>query len=110
MGKYLIQATYSQEGLKGLLKEGAANRRAVVEKTVQAVGGTMEGLFWALGQTDIFVFVDVPDQSGAIALSMIVNATGAVHASVTVLLTAVDMDRAISIAGAASSAFHVPGQ
>lgn len=32
MPKYLIQANYVGEGLKGLLKVGGASRRAAVEK------------------------------------------------------------------------------
>ena len=32
MPKYLVQANYVGEGLKGLLKEGGSSRRAAVEK------------------------------------------------------------------------------
>ena len=34
MGKYLWQANYVGEGLKGLLKEGGSSRHAVVEKII----------------------------------------------------------------------------
>ena len=41
MPKYLIQANYVGEGIKGLLKDGGTGRRAAVEKLFGSVGGKM---------------------------------------------------------------------
>jgi len=49
MAKYLIQANYIGEGIKGLLKEGGSSRRAVVEKLAESVGGTIEAYYYAFG-------------------------------------------------------------
>jgi len=94
MPKYLVQANYVGEGLKGLLKEGGSSRRAVVEKLFGSVGGKIEAFYYAFGDTDLFVIADVPDNVTAAALSLTVNAAGAATAKVTVLLTPEEIDAA----------------
>jgi uncharacterized protein with GYD domain len=95
MSKYLIQANYVGEGLKGLLKEGGSSRRAAVEKLFGSVGGRVESFYYAFGDTDLFIVGDVPDNVSVAALSLIVNAAGAATAKVTVLLTAEEIDAAV---------------
>ena len=94
MPKYLIQANYVGEGIKGLLKEGGTSRRAAVEKALSSVGGKLEGFYYAFGDTDAFVIVELPDNVTAAALSLIVNAPGTVAAKITVLLTPEEIDAA----------------
>jgi len=94
MSKYLIQANYVGEGVKGLLKDGGTGRRAAVEKLFASVGGKVEAFYYAFGDTDLFVIADVPDNVSAAALSLTVNASGAATAKVTVLLTAEEVDAA----------------
>ena len=94
MPKYLVQANYVGEGIKGLLKEGGSARRAAVEKLFGSVGGKVEAYYYAFGDTDLFVIADVPDNITAAALSLIVNAAGAATAKITVLLTSEEMDAA----------------
>ena len=94
MPKYLIQANYVGEGLKGLIKEGGSSRRAAVEKLFASVGGKVEAYYYAFGDTDLFVIGDVPDNISAVALSLIVNAAGAATSKVTVLLTPEEIDAA----------------
>ena len=94
MPKYLVQANYVGEGIKGLLKEGGSARRAAVEKLFGSVGGKVEAYYYAFGDTDLFVIADVPDNTTAAALSLIVNAAGAATAKITVLLTSEEMDAA----------------
>jgi uncharacterized protein with GYD domain len=94
MPKYLIQANYVGDGLKGLLKEGGSSRRAAVEKLFGSVGGKVESFYYAFGDTDLFIVGDVPDNVSVAALSLIVSATGTATAKVTVLLTAEEIDAA----------------
>jgi uncharacterized protein with GYD domain len=94
MAKYLVQANYVGEGIKGLLKEGGTARRAAVEKLITAVGGRIEAFYYAFGDTDLFLIADLPDNATAAALSLIVSATGAVTTKVTVLLTVEEVDAA----------------
>ena len=94
MPKYLIQANYVGEGLKGLLKEGGSSRRATIEKLLGSVGGRVEVFYYAFGDTDAFVIVDLPDNVTAAALSLTINATAAVTVKVTALLTPEEIDAA----------------
>ena len=49
MAKYLIQASYTQAGLQGLVRDGGSKRRSVVERMIEALGGRMES-FSPLGK------------------------------------------------------------
>ena len=42
MPKYLVQGSYTDQGLKGLLKEGGSKRRVMVEKLAEEMGGKLE--------------------------------------------------------------------
>ena len=106
MPKYLIQANYVGEGLKGLLKEGGSSRRATIEKLLGSVGGRVEGFYYAYGDTDAFVIVDLPDNVTAAALSLTINATAAVTVKVTALLTPEEIDAAAK----KTLAYRPPGQ
>ena len=94
MPKYLVQASYTTEGLKGLLKEGGSKRREAVEQLTKALGGTMEAFYYAFGDDDVFVIADLPDNVTVTALSLVVNASGAVKVKTTVLLTPEEVDQA----------------
>ena len=61
MPKYMIQASYTADGTKGVMKEGGTKRRATVEANVKAAGGTVEAFYFAFGEADAFVIVDLPD-------------------------------------------------
>jgi uncharacterized protein with GYD domain len=94
MPKFLITASYTPEGAKGLLKEGGSSRRAAVQKLLESVGGKLEAFYFALGHEDAFVIVDVPDNAAVVAVSLAVNASGAVRISTTPLIAPDDLDAA----------------
>jgi uncharacterized protein with GYD domain len=94
MPKYLVQASYTQEGTKGLLKEGGTKRRAAVEQLVKQLGGKLDGFYFGFGDADAFVILDVPDNITAVALSLAVNASGAVALKTVPLLTPEEVDQA----------------
>ena len=92
MPKYLVKASHTVEGVKGLLKEGGTSRRATVEKLIKDMGGTLEAFYYAFGTHDVFIIADVPDAETMTAISLAVNATGAVEFSTIVLITPEQMD------------------
>lgn len=94
MPKYLIQASYTAEGAKGLLKDGGSRRRAVAEEAVKSLGGRMEAFYFAFGETDAFAIADMPDNASAAAVSLAVTASGAVQVKTTVPITPEEMDQA----------------
>ena len=89
-----IKAAYNSDGAKGLMKEGGTARRALVQKLVESLGGKMESFYYAYGDADAYIIVDLPDAAAGIALSLTVNATGAVHISTTPLITPEEIDQA----------------
>jgi uncharacterized protein with GYD domain len=94
MPKYLVQASYVGEGLKGLLKEGGSSRRATVENVIKGMGGTLESFYFAFGEDDVLGIADLPDNEAAAAFSLAVNASGAIKARTTVLMTPEEVDEA----------------
>ena len=92
--KFMIQASYTAEGARGLLKDGGSARRAVVQKMVEGAGGTLESFYYAYGNHDVVAISDMPDTASAIALSLAVNASGAVRLSTTPLITPEEIDAA----------------
>lgn len=96
MAKYLIQANYVGDGVSGLMREGAASRRAQVDALAAQLGGSVEAFYYAFGDTDAYVIVDLPDNASAAAASLVAGASGAVATSITVLLTPDDIDAAIA--------------
>ncbi len=95
MTRYLCHAEYTAEGMKGLLAEGGSRRREAVEKLVASVGGKLEGFYYALGDTDLFCLVNLPDNASAAAISLIVGSAGGATARFTVLLTPEEIDAAV---------------
>jgi uncharacterized protein with GYD domain len=94
MPKYLIQGSYSGEGLSGLLKEGGSKRREAAEQSVKGLGGRLEAFYYAFGNDDFVAIVDLPSNSDATALSLTANASGLVESRMTVLITPEDVDQA----------------
>ena len=108
MAKYLIEASYSHEGLKGLVKEGGSGRKVAVEAAVKALGGRVESIYYAVGTSDVYVIVEAPDNVSAAAFALAVGATGALaHYKTTVLLTTDEVDQAAKKAGGAG--YRAPG-
>ena len=94
MAKYLITGSYTTDGTKGLLVEGGSARKAAVEKALQGLGGKLDAIYYAYGDIDVIVIAEVPDAVSALALSLTVNASGAVNIRTTPLLTVAEVDAA----------------
>ena len=106
MPKYLVQASYTNEGTKGLLRDGGSKRRAAVEGMMKELGGKVEAFYYAFGDTDAFIIIDGPDNITAAAVSMSVNASGAVRTRITALLTPEEIDQATK----KTVGYRAPGQ
>jgi uncharacterized protein with GYD domain len=64
-----------------------AKRRAAAEAALKSVGGRVEAFYFAFGEHDAYVIVDVPDLVTTTAAALTVNASGAVQVRTTVLIT-----------------------
>lgn len=96
MPKYLIEASYTPEGLRGLKKDKASGRKKAIEELIAGIGGKVEAIYYAFGEVDVFVLIDAPDPGSAAALSLTVSASGLVRIKTTPLLTVEETDQALS--------------
>ena len=94
MAKYLIKGSYTTDGVKGILKGGGTARRTAVQEMVEGLGGSLEAFYFAFGDTDVYVFADMPDNATAAAISMAVNASGAVQIETVPLMPPEEADEA----------------
>lgn len=99
MPKYLVQASYVGEGVQGLRKDGGSNRRTVVEKACESVGGALEAFYYAFGDSDVVTIMELPDNITAAGVALLVGASGKVNVKTTVLLSAEEIDAAVKVGG-----------
>jgi uncharacterized protein with GYD domain len=105
MPKYLIEASYTPEGLRGLAKDKASGRQAAAQNALSGVGGKLEAIYYAFGETDVFIICDCPDNVSVASLSLVVSATGLIKSKTIPLLTVEEADNAL----AKSVSFSPPG-
>ncbi len=106
MPKYLFQANYVGDGVKGLLKDGGSKRRAIVETLFQSLGGSLDAFYYAFGDTDLYIIAEFPNHAAVAAFVLTVTATGTVTVKTTVLLTPEEIDAA----GTLHPTFSAPGR
>ena len=112
MPKYLWQTSYTAEGFKGLLREGASSRVAYMRDLFEKGGGKLEAMYWAFGDSDVYMIGEVADNVAAAAPSMAVSASGAGHVTTVVLLTPEEIDAAAKLEGgyrALEGGYRAPG-
>ncbi len=95
MSKFLMQVSLTQDGVRGLAKDGGSKRKQVAERFFASVGGKLEALYFAFGDTDVFAIVDFPDNVSAAAISHAGNGAGQANVRATVLITPEEMDQAV---------------
>lgn len=105
MPKFMIEASYTLEGLKGLQSAGGSSRRDAIAQVAESVGGKLEDIYFAFGDSDVFVIVDLPDNESAAAVAMTVSSSGAVRTKTVTLLTPEEVDAAAK----RSVAYRPPG-
>lgn len=106
MPKYLMETTYTPEGVRALQKDKASARREAVTKLLQSVDGKLEAFYYAMGDRDVVAIVELPDATTAAAVSLTGSATGLYKVRTTQLLSVEEVDRAL----ARKLAIRAPGQ
>ena len=98
MAKYMIKASYSPEGIKGVMAKGGSARAEAIEKLASGVGGTVDGVYFAFGSDDLYAIVDAPSHEAMAAIAGTVGQTGALSKYETVvLLTPAQIDEAANM-------------
>ncbi|HEY8767317.1 MAG TPA: GYD domain-containing protein, partial [Dehalococcoidia bacterium] len=80
-------------------------RRQAVDKLLASVGGKVDSFYYAFGDVDVYIVVDVPDNVTAAAIALTVGASGVVRIKTTVLMTPEEVDAATK----KSPAYRAPG-
>jgi uncharacterized protein with GYD domain len=106
MPKYLLKVSYTAEGVKGVLKDGGTKRRQAAEAAIKSTGGSLEAMYFAFGDDDVYCIVDSPDNASVAAASMAIAASGLVKPTTVVLLTPEEIDQAAK----KSTSYTPPGR
>ena len=94
MPKFLIEASYTLEGVQGLRSAGGSSRRDAVAHALESAGGSLEHFYFAFGDNDAYVIADLPDAESAAAVALTVNSSGGATTKTVVLLTPEEVDAA----------------
>lgn len=94
MPRFLFEASYTVEGLKGLRRQGGSGRREAVARAAQSVGGRLEHFYFAFGDHDALAVADLPNNESAAALALAVSEAGGASVRTVVLLTPEEVDAA----------------
>ncbi len=108
MSKYLVQVGYTAEAWAAMSRE-PQNVVERVRPSAEALGGTIESLFFCFGDYDLVGVVDFPDNRGAAAWSVAISSGGDVRAfKTTPLLTIEEGLHALGQASEVAHAHHRP--
>jgi uncharacterized protein with GYD domain len=77
MAKYAVFFTYNSDSWQRLINNPGFDRAAAMRQLADAMGGTLESIYWMSGTYDGFDIIDVPDSVTAAALSVTMTSTGA---------------------------------
>ncbi|MGC8549474.1 MAG: GYD domain-containing protein [Acidobacteriaceae bacterium] len=78
MPSYMLQLTYTQEMIKAAIAN-PKDRTQHISKVIENLGGTMQGIWFCLGDYDVVTIYDLPDNEAAAALSLAISGGGAVR-------------------------------
>ncbi len=95
MPKYLFEAKYTPEGVRGLKEADASSRAKAVNDMATGLGGSLDSFYFAFGDVDAYVVVDLPDDRAAAAAAFTVGASAATQLKTIKLLTLEEADAAI---------------
>jgi len=110
MAKYALFFSYTPQAWAAMIKK-PGDRPASARAAVEAVGGSLESMYFMFGERDGFVIIDVPDGEAAAACSIAVASTGAFRSLQTTQLVAPqDLAGVLEKAGQALGSYTPPGQ
>ena len=106
MAHYLYQCTYTQESWATQLQ----NPRNVADRIrgpVEELGGNVVGAWYAFGESDLFIVLEMPDNVSMAALALAFAAGGAVSGGKTTVLMPLE-DGMAAMGKAAASTYRPP--
>ena len=110
MPKYFGNFTYSS-GSWARLIDRPEDRTQATEKVIEALGGTLECMYWRMDSEDGVLIADFPDSVAVSAVQTAIFKTGAVKSlDVYELLTKQQLRDRLVLARDATQVYEVPGQ
>ncbi|MFE9653264.1 MULTISPECIES: GYD domain-containing protein [unclassified Micromonospora] len=106
MPKFLLQSTFTADGIKGLVHDGGTGRAEVARNTIEAMGGKVDSIHFSFGKYDTYAVCELPDHKTAAALAVAIRAAGGLDTRVTSLLTPDEVDEAVRV----QPTYQAPGQ
>lgn len=108
MNKYIVLINYTPEAIARII-EHRADREASSRAFADAVGGTVEAVYWTLSHYDAIQIIEAPDDVMALASEMAVFSTGLFrHVEVHKILPNAEMSRVLDHAARVREAFIHP--
>ncbi|TKC92338.1 GYD domain-containing protein [Trinickia terrae] len=77
MATYVILAKFTDQGIKTV--KNTPKRAAQVAEMATGFGCKVTNVYWTLGEYDVVVTLDAPDDQSLCALGMAIGAQGNVH-------------------------------
>jgi uncharacterized protein with GYD domain len=105
MPHFLIEGSYTAEGLRGLAKDKASGREAAIKTALGTIGGKLLGIYYALGEGDVYVLCECPDHVSVAALALAASSSGLIRTKTIPLMTVAETDKALSM----KTGFRAPG-
>ena len=110
MAKYITHMCYST-GSWARMINSPGDRHAALEHIIEALGGSLEALYWQFGTQDSLAIADLPDSITAGALNTVITRTGAFKTVDThELLTQKQLLDMLALAKDTAEVFEVPGE
>lgn len=95
MPTFLIKATYTAEGTRGLLKDGGTGRKEAIEALINSRGGELKGFYYAFGEDDLYIIAMLPSHSDLAAVSLTINSSAGARVKAHTLLDVTEIDEAV---------------
>ena len=83
MALFITYASYSHSGAKGMIDK-PSDRSQVIKGLIEKAGGKFVALYFTTGSNDVVLVSELPDGSDAVALGMVVAASGSLSKVETV--------------------------
>ncbi|HEY2641923.1 MAG TPA: GYD domain-containing protein [Streptosporangiaceae bacterium] len=110
MGKFLIKSMYSS-GFWARMIRAPDDRVKAVRSLMEALGGSLELIYWDIDSASSWIIADLPDAVTAAAVRITVAKTGAFSGVEThELLTQEQLGDVLALAGTGSQVYHAPGE
>jgi uncharacterized protein with GYD domain len=107
MPLYLTRFSYTPQTWARMI-DNPEDRRAAAQEYIEAVGGTLQGFWYAFGEHDGYTLWEAPDNVSMAAVALAIGGGGALSSFQTTVLLTVD-DTLEALGRAQEIGYQAPG-